>query len=82
MRWTGDRERTADHGRSQVRRKLQLMRRNRSDRLLNGFGTQTNGAVTPQPTVLQSMLKLLDHDAGFRLLRNHVHLIHVMHMWS
>jgi hypothetical protein len=54
--------------------------RNSRRRRLNGSSTETSGSVTAQTTVLQLMLAMLDHNLGIRVLHNHVHMVHVMHM--
>ena len=56
------------------------MRRNSRRRRPNGSSTETTGSVTAQTTVLPLMLAMLDRNVGLRVLRNHVHMFHVMHM--
>ncbi len=58
------------------------MCRHRSDRRLNRFSTQTSGTATAQTSVLQLTITSLDHNAGFGVSGNHVHVIHLMHMWT
>jgi hypothetical protein len=58
------------------------MRRNGSDRSLDRFSTQASSTMTAQMTVLQLMLTLFDRNIATRVLCNHVHMIHVMHIWT
>lgn len=75
-------KRTADCDRRQLRRNVSLIRGNRGNQPLNGFSTQTNSPVTVEATILKLMITLLDHDTDIRLLRNHVHVIRMMDMWT
>jgi hypothetical protein len=38
--------------------------------------------MTAQMEALPWMLTRLDHNVAIRVLRDHVHMIHVMHMWT